>query len=432
MLDTKKVLNVEDSSTANGAKIQLFDRTTNDNSAQKWQLVRDAEGFYELRGVGSGKLLDVSGAQTTDGTPIVLYQDTGSCAQKWAILMNADGSYTLLSQCSARALDVANAAAFNGAKIQIWTRWGENNLAQKWRLNKLDAAELNDGVYILRASGDMVLDVDGAKTTNGAKVQTYVKWGENNLAQQWQLNRGTDGLYMLKGVGSGKMLDVDGAKRTPGAKVQIFQKSESCAQKWVIVKLEAGYRLLSSCSGFAIGTEGAAKNGSAVQLLEAATAQTWTAEKFEPKLENGIYSVVSALNPKNVLDVSGAGTANGSNVQSYVKWGANNTAQQWRVEATGDGHYTLIGIGSGKALDVAGGGTTNGTNVHIYQRNGSCAQKWQVVPTGIAHEFILLSACSTNMALDISGANPSSGANVQIYVRWGDRNLAQIWKFEKI
>lgn len=41
-------------------------------------------------------------------------------------------------------------------------------------------------------------------------------------------------------------------------------------------------------------------------------------------------------------------------------------------------HIVLYNLNSGKALDVYGAGTNNGTNVDIYEPNNSKAQSWWI------------------------------------------------------
>ena len=87
---------------------------------------------------------------------------------------------------------------------------------------------------------------------------------------------------------------------------------------------------------------------------------------------------VKLINPKNgkALDVSGAGTAAGTNVQL---WTDNETnAQKWRIESLGDGIYKLINPHSGKVLDVKNGGTSDETNLQIWSDNDMPTQKWRL------------------------------------------------------
>ncbi|MBB5873501.1 lysophospholipase L1-like esterase [Allocatelliglobosispora scoriae] len=70
------------------------------------------------------------------------------------------------------------------------------------------------------------------------------------------------------------------------------------------------------------------------------------------------------------LDVNANGTANGTKVQL---WTCNNTnAQKFTFQTDG----TIVGVGSGKCIDVNGSGTANGTLVQLWDCNGTAAQRW--------------------------------------------------------
>jgi hypothetical protein len=67
------------------------------------------------------------------------------------------------------------------------------------------------------------------------------------------------------------------------------------------------------------------------------------------------------------VDISGAGTADGTKIQLYTCNGTG--AQIWTVSGT-----TLRALG--KCMDVAGGATADNTRVQLWTCNGSGAQNW--------------------------------------------------------
>lgn len=145
----------------------------------------------------------------------------------------------------------------------------------------------------------------------------------------------------------------------------------------------------------------------------------------EPAALSG--SVYKLINPSSgkALDVAGAGTANGTNVQI---WEDNNSAaQEWRITSLGDGAYTLINTNSGKALDVAGTGTADGTNVHIWQDyGGNAAQRWVLKLSNNGWKLI---NPNSGKVLDVEGGNSANGTNVQIWSDYG--NAAQTWQLHR-
>ncbi|MEU9889232.1 carbohydrate-binding protein [Sphaerisporangium sp. NPDC051011] len=115
-----KCLDVSNADTADGTKVQLY--TCNGTGAQNW-----AVNGQTLRALG--KCLDVAGGATANGTKAQLYTCNGTGAQNWAA--QSDG--TLRNPQSAKCLDVAGNNSADGTQVQIWDCVaGAAN--QKWTL----------------------------------------------------------------------------------------------------------------------------------------------------------------------------------------------------------------------------------------------------------------------------------------------------------
>ncbi|MEQ4723506.1 lectin [Nonomuraea sp. B19D2] len=114
-----RCLDVSGASQANGAQMQIWD--CNSQANQQW--TSTAAG--ELRVYG-GKCLDVNGAGTADGASVIIWDCNGQNNQKWRL--NADGSITAVG--ANKCLDVSGYGTANGAKVQIWTCHGGTN--QQW------------------------------------------------------------------------------------------------------------------------------------------------------------------------------------------------------------------------------------------------------------------------------------------------------------
>ncbi|MFD0580611.1 ricin-type beta-trefoil lectin domain protein [Dactylosporangium darangshiense] len=99
------------------------------------------------------------------------------------------------------------------------------------------------------------------------------------------------------------------------------------------------------------------------------------------------------------VDVAGASSANGTQVQLYT---CNGTAaQQWTVGDDG----TIRALG--KCLDVAAASSANGTKVQIYDCNGTAAQQWSRNSDGTLRA---LGKC-----LDATGPSSADGTPLQIW-----------------
>jgi hypothetical protein len=99
------------------------------------------------------------------------------------------------------------------------------------------------------------------------------------------------------------------------------------------------------------------------------------------------------------VDVAGANSANGTQVQLYTCNGTS--AQQWTVGTDG----TIRALG--KCLDVAGANSANGTKVQIYDCNGTAAQSWTAAADGTLRA---LGKC-----LDATGPSSADGTPLQIW-----------------
>lgn len=94
-------------------------------------MTHDSNGYVTLTSVNSGKVLDVNGGVSANGTNVQQYDSNGTYAQKWIAVKNSDGSYTFQSALAEnKVLDVSGASTSNGANVQLYTANGTN--AQKW------------------------------------------------------------------------------------------------------------------------------------------------------------------------------------------------------------------------------------------------------------------------------------------------------------
>ncbi|CAM5600958.1 MULTISPECIES: endo-1,4-beta-xylanase [Streptomyces] len=118
----------------------------------------------QIKGVASGRCLDVPNASTTDGTQIQLYDCHSNSNQQWAVTDSGE-----IRVYGDKCLDAAGTG--NGAPVQIYSCWGGDN--QKWRLN-------SDGSIVGVQSGRCL---DAAGTGNGARIQLYSCSGGSN--QRW-------------------------------------------------------------------------------------------------------------------------------------------------------------------------------------------------------------------------------------------------------
>ncbi|SDQ69258.1 endo-1,4-beta-xylanase [Thermostaphylospora chromogena] len=123
----------------------------------------------QIRGVGSGRCLDVPNGDTADGTQVQLWDCHSGTNQQWTY--TSSGELRIFGN---KCLDAGGSG--NGAVIQIYSCWGGDN--QKWQLR-------SDGSIVGVQSG-LCLDAAGAGTANGTRLQLYTCSGGSN--QKWTWN----------------------------------------------------------------------------------------------------------------------------------------------------------------------------------------------------------------------------------------------------
>ncbi|GAA2216531.1 lectin [Nonomuraea monospora] len=126
----------------------------------------DTGGTSALRGVASGRCLDVNGASQANGALAQLWDCNGQANQRWASTSAGE-----LRVYGGKCLDVNAAGTADGTAVIIWDCNGQNN--QKWRLN-------TDGT-ITAAGANKCLDVGG--TANGTKARIWTCNG--GTSQRW-------------------------------------------------------------------------------------------------------------------------------------------------------------------------------------------------------------------------------------------------------
>jgi alpha-L-fucosidase 2 len=137
-------------------------------------------GPFKLVNRRSGKVMDVSGASTSDGGPVIQYTWSGSANQQWKLLPDYDGSYRLSNVNSGKVLDVPGSSTSSGTALDQWS--DANSTNQWWKL--VPAA--TSGYYrLVNIKSGLCADVQSGSTADGAKV---IQWPANGgTNQEWQL-----------------------------------------------------------------------------------------------------------------------------------------------------------------------------------------------------------------------------------------------------
>ena len=355
------------------------------------------------------------------------------------------------------------------------------------------------GVYVIGSAlqPDMVLDVAGGSTAKKANVQLY-KYNATS-AQQWEVSYDESGYAVIKNVKSGMVLDAAGGKTAKKTNIQQYKNNGSAAQKWVLTRQSDGTITISSSitetAVFDVAGGKAVKKAN-IQLYKpnGTKAQKWNfypvdpavSSKGQADLEEGYYTIGSAVNPQLLVQVQKLSQSANGNIQ--VGTASDKESQIFKISQTEDGFYqiqnvwsglyvaaekgriipttnvlqvktvtdnakwaitqktggsyVLRNVKSGLNLDLYGGTNKSGTNVATATPGGVQAQRWiitaakdpQVRMDEIAEAnrdaledgiYTIYAGAKSSMVLDVKGGSTANKANIQLYKY--NKTIGQTW-----
>ena len=296
-----KAIDIVNIGVENGTELQTYINAQNE--AQRFRFKETDDGYYQITGVKSGKAIDLRNASLSGGSSVQLYNINNSCAQKWFLKKTTEGYYRIQSACSGMVFDSGKANT-DGERIKVYPE-DLNKTTQLWKIQKDQKVvaenqkhiaelekndtvnEIKNGTYIISSfhNKEKVVDVMYAGDVNMANISLYQKWGENNMAQKWKVEKDNDGLYRISNLKSGRSIDVYYGNMQDRTNIWLYDSNNSCAQKWKL----------------------AVNNDNSVSIL-------------------------SSCDEKMSLDIDNTRIENGTNIQLYQKWGENNIAQKWYFE----------------------------------------------------------------------------------------------------
>ena len=408
-------LDIEGSSKANQANLQIWGQSELIVKNQRFEVTYNEEGYYTIKALHSGKVLDVSGAGMTNGTNVQQYDANGTKSQQWVIKENKDGTYSIISRQNGLYLNIENGEIKEGSNVNVY----EENKAdsQKFKFEKVEEKckkLIKDGIYTISTAlnTNMVLDIADGSYQNGANLQL---WGIAMTQQQkFEVTYNEEGYYEIKSVNSGKMLDVAGGSNANGTKIRQYESNETEYQKWIIQDAGNGYYYIASKGAEAyLDVAGAStQNGASITIYE---MNGTNAQKFKfkevPIIYNDSYNIETSLRANRVLDMD--------LTNSYLQiWTLNQQSenQRFKLEYI-DGDYKIICSATNKVL------TANQTSVIQDTYEGAENQKWKIEIAGDGYYYI--KSKSTGLYLDVTGASDSEGTRVNLY----EKNETNAQKF---
>lgn len=151
----------------------------------------------------------------------------------------------------------------------------------------------------------------------------------------------------------------------------------------------------------------------------------------ELDVEEGTYTIRSAIDVTKVVDVTNGEKTTGANVQLCNYNGADCQKFEFvEIEQIGIfKYYAIYAKHSGLVLDVENGVAQAGVNVQQAIFNNSDGQKWRIAHSGNGY-YEIISKLNDTLELDVLDGVAASGQNIQI--AYQNNSLAQRFKLEKL
>jgi hypothetical protein len=170
-----RCLDVAGASTANGAKVQIYD--CNSTSAQAWSYTNG-----ELLNSGSGKCLDATGRSSADGTRLQIWSCTGASNQLWSLSGTSPTTGPTTTTPTTRPPGSFTAAQVLAGVQQNMTSAKQVN--SKPHINTMTRAQ-NVNVYqvasgVFAYSSGMAIDTDGSDPDPDPDHQGETTWQDSN------------------------------------------------------------------------------------------------------------------------------------------------------------------------------------------------------------------------------------------------------------
>lgn len=215
-------------STADGAQIHVWDYVGND-AFQQWDLVDAGNGWYNLRNVGSGKMLDLASGNNANGTKIQQYTANGATAQQWRL--QPWGNYYIRA-LSGRDVCIQGSSNANNAAIIQYD--AQTNPWFQWQF--LSVGDGNYEVSSLNAT-TRCLCVNNGSTAAAAGTHLY-DYNLNNAGdQKVRLKPLTNGKYKFYFVHDGMSWDMPGGASDNNVPLQQYPDNGNEWQQFELVRI---------------------------------------------------------------------------------------------------------------------------------------------------------------------------------------------------
>ena len=451
-----KTLDLVGNGTGNGTQVQLYDRV--ETEIQRWKFERLGSdyqngkkvNYYAIHSVYSPtRALDIPGGSTSNGTRPQLYDyNATNKNQQWILEDAGSGYYRIIPRSdTTKSLSCASGGTGNNTAVVLWEQ--EESDSQKWKLSETIVPETM-GTYELESAGGsgFTIDVSGNSNDSGAALVLYAAHAGEHT--RWTFKKmGVDRMgayYQIINKASGKAMDLAGIDAA-AENASVLQATYDFHndQLWYLNKAGSDdrgdfyYIVNRNNSDLRIAVKDSNYQNSQSIVVTSGTGDNakWRLnEDFEP-VELGIYEFGSMKGVSMRMEVVGASTAGGANVQLFHRNGTTSSDarhMQWKLVQRGndmiDGvttpYYSIENVNSGMTVDpIQAGVASSGLNIQQYGYDGYSDQHWYLEVQDDS-SVMFRNRANRDVALAVSGDTDGANVNLYTYVKGAPEECWQL------
>ncbi|MBQ8028947.1 MAG: RICIN domain-containing protein [Clostridia bacterium] len=224
----------------------------------------------------------------------------------------------------------------------------------------------------------------GQSVSISANTTIYAIWARGSVKTSYSSPlSNAKAYYISPACAPGSVIDVSGGNTSADTNIHLWQKANVKNQQWKAYYYGSGYYyFIDSNSGLALDVHtGLALNGKNISL--------WPLNKSNAQLfrlipaGNGYYYIQSKLNPAYYIDINGAHSSNGTNVQLYQ--GNFSSAQKFSFTAVSGAVINPTSVSLNTSSVSLNAGSTKTLSATVYPSNATNKSvSWSSSNTSVA------------------------------------------------
>lgn len=414
--DASKLVYVTDNSKESGAKMIAGDK--NDISST-FSFKRNSDSSYTVTNKNSGLVLAIPDTGAILNAKVQQVAGTGATAQKWFIYTDGNGGYYLASAAS-----TAYVLAIKDDGTVALDIYGSQS-SKPIKLSPIVTEKVESGDYVIESAlkSNLVLDMIGNWSDEGANITAYA--ANDTAAQLYKISLDEkSGFYYLQSSHN-KVITAKSKPVSEGVNIQTNKDTTECTQRFLIIKNTDAdnYTIASACDlSYVLNIHGAStKSGTNVEL----SAQNLSkAQRWKLIVKKAATSSETPTEQKPAEESKPA-----EEPKPEEQKPAEEPKPETPKQLIENGNYVLhSSLKSNYVMDVYGASKANGANIQMWAKNNTVAQTFSVKYNAERDAYMFVSSYS-NHAIDLYGAMTYNGINI---TSWSINNTcAQYWKITK-